>query len=140
MLRKKSKDVEQEFWRALDELVFRLRNDALNLKVSKNNERLDRVLEETKKLLAKVYENGATKVVKFDRNDETTFPKNEGCYFAYNEANVAFIAFWAEFAMFVDKHNVATVIRKRRWITDYEVALYIPIPLTVFCGELNEVK
>ena len=132
-----SKKEDQELQEALDELVFEFEKALLKVELPKNKEVLDKVSKETEKLLAKVFEDGAeTKAVKFDRNDEATFPKQEGCYFAYNEAGICFIAFWAEFMTFRSEFNSLDVIRKRRWITDYEVAMYCPIPLSQLCKSI----
>lgn len=132
-----SKKEDQELQEALDELVSEFEKALLKVELPKNKKVLDKVQKETEKLLAKVFEDRAeTKAIKFDRNDEATFPKQEGCYFAYNEAGICFVAFWAEFMTFRSEFNSLDVIRKRRWITDYEVAMYCPIPLSQLCKSI----
>lgn len=129
-----NQDEDIELQQALKELVSEFEKALLKVELPKNRKAFDVVRKETEKLLAKVFENGAeTKVIMFHRNDETTFPKQEGSYLAFNEANIGFVAFWAEFTTFRSEYNSANVIRKRRWITDYEVAAYSPIPLTQLC-------
>lgn len=132
-----TKKEDKELQQAIDELLSNFEKSLRDLELPKNKEVLDKVHKETEKLLAKVFENGAeTKVIMFHRNDETTFPKQEGSYLAFNEANIGFVAFWAEFTTFRSEYNSANVIRKRRWITDYEVAAYCPIPLSQLCKNI----
>lgn len=132
-----SKKEDQELQEALDELVSEFEKALLKVELPKNKEILDKVSKETEKLLAKVFENEAdTKAVEFDRNDEATFPKQEGSYIAFNEANIGFVAFWAEFDTRSSERNGANVYRRRRWIADYEVSSYSPIPLTQLCRRI----
>lgn len=132
-----SKNEDQELHQAIDELLSNFEKALRDLELPKNKKSFDMARKETEKLLAKVFENGAeTKVVEFKRNDEATFPKQEGSYLAFNEANIGFVAFWAEFTTFRSEYNSANVIRKCRWITDYEVAAYCPIPLNQLCKNI----
>ena len=135
--KKDPKNEDQELQEALDELLCNFEKQLMNLRLPKSEAAFDKVRKETEKLLAKVFENGAeTKVTKFDRNDEATFPKHEGSYLAFNEANIGFVAFWAEFGTLSSEHNGANVFRKRRWIADYEVSSYSPIPLGQLCRSI----
>ena len=132
-----TKKEDKELQQAIDELLSNFEKSLRDLELPKNKEVLDKVHKETEKLLAKVFENGAeTKAVIFDRNDEATFPKREGSYLAFNEANIGFVAYWAEFDTRSSERNGANVFRKRRWITDYEVAMYCPIPLSQLCKSI----
>ena len=135
--KKDPKNEDQELQQALEELVSEFKKALLKVELPKNKETFDMMQNETKKLLAKVFENCAeTKVVKFGRNDESTFPKQEGSYLAFNEAGIGFVAFWAEFGTLSSEHNGANVFRKRRWIADYEVSSYSPIPLGQLCRNI----
>lgn len=134
---KESTTEDRELQKELEGLVSEFEKALLKVELPKNEKAFDIVRKETEKLLAKIFENGAeTKVVKFDRNDESTFPKQEGSYLAFNEANIGFVAFWAEFGTHSSEHNGANVFRKRRWIANYEVSSYSPIPLDQLCRSI----
>ena len=131
-----SKNGDQE---ALDELVSEFEKGLQDLELPDDEAVWTEVRKETQKFLAELvseHNESRTKAVKFDRNDEATFPKQEGSYLAFNEANIGFVAFWAEFDTRSSERNGANVFRKRRWIADYEVAAYSPIPLSQLCKSI----
>lgn len=134
-----NQESKNEDQKALDELVSEFEKALQDLELPDDEAVWTEVRKETQKFLAELVSEqneSGTKAVKFDRNDEATFPKQEGCYFAYNEAGICFVAFWAEFMTFRSEFNSLDVIRKRRWITDYEVAMYCPIPLSQLCKSI----
>ena len=137
--KKDPKNEDQELQQGLEELVSQFKKALQDLELPNDEAVWNEVRKETQKFLAELVseqDESLTKVVKFDRNDETTFPKQEGSYLAYNEVGIGFIAFWAEFSTFVNKHNAAIVIRNPRWIGDYDVYSYRPILVSQLCESI----
>ena len=134
--KKDPKNEDQELRKALEELVSKFEAALFDVELPENDAMSDKVRKETKKFLAELLSEQnreETKVVKFDPNDEATFPKQEGSYLVCNGANIGFVCFWSEFAAIKSERNSVNVMRKRRWMADYEVSSYCPVPLSQLC-------